>query len=119
VFIRFADGKPLVYFDQYGQRKKASNYFYKCWKDALKNAKIIGKIPHDLRRAAAIRRDAAGMSQDDNRRLGGWETDYMLKRYLDAKQLEDLRAAAKLLDSHREKSEPSQNDVKPSQKRVG
>jgi integrase len=119
VFIRFDDGKPFAYFAKYEQREKASQYFYKHWRGALKKAKIADRRPHDLRRAAAIRRDAAGISVDDNMRLGGWETSEMLKRYLDAKGVEDLRAAAKEIDQHRQKSEPSQKPAKPSQKMAG
>jgi len=48
------------------------NASYKCWHDALKSARIADRIPHDARRSAAIRRDAAGLSRDGNMRFGGW-----------------------------------------------
>src|SRR5262249_18510999 len=85
-------GRAMVYFDKRKQKECAAKYFYDQWDKALEAAKLPRKIPHDLRRTAAIRRDAAGISENSNMKLGGWKTPAMLHRYLEAKDVENLRA---------------------------
>ena len=56
--------------------------FYAAWRAACKRAKVAGRVPHDLRRTAARRMRALGMSDRDIAELCGWETIEMVTRYL-------------------------------------
>ncbi len=112
-----ASGDPLFFefVDKEGvKQKKANAYFLKCWELALKRSKISRKGTHNLRVTAAVERDSAGLSLEDNRRAGGWETNVMVDRYLN-KTDEDAKAAARKIDEYRKqrdhnKSTTSKND---------
>lgn len=88
-------GKPLfeTHKDEEGIiHVKPSHYFRTKWINACEQAKIYNTT-HDLRRAAAVERDNAGLCRKDNQLMGGWATGVMLDRYLQ-KGEEDLRNAA-------------------------
>jgi integrase len=100
VFPRSTTGKPL--FDS--KTPKASSYFRRKWRAALRTSKLNRRIPHDLRRTAAVSRDNAGMSVHNNMLLGGWSTTAMVERYLKGKQHHDLKRAVQQYDSRRQKN---------------
>lgn len=97
VFPKY-DGAPLFYVEQTG-KIHAARYFYTQWKRGTKAAELVGMITHDLRRSAAINRRNAGVPDDLNMALGGWETRVMLDRYLGKKRKEDLRRATAMIDA--------------------
>jgi len=73
-----ATGSPLFYRTD---RWQVSTYFRKGWKEAVTEAGLEGRIPHDFRRSATRNLLRAGVSLPAVMKMVGWETTAMLRRY--------------------------------------
>ena len=74
------DGEPLSTRNKRGTFK-TSKYFVACWDAACKEAKIVGRIPHDLRRNAAPRFRSEGYDLKIAMKLLGHKTASIYDRY--------------------------------------
>jgi integrase len=90
---------------------------YAAWRTACRIAGVPGRRPHDLRRTAARRLRALGMSDRDIAELVGWGTVAMVERYLgkDPKGVA-ARLRARLVDSGRSsRTWPAHGGLKASE----
>ena len=73
-------------------RGKPIRHFRHAWRQAVSQAGLERRIPHDLRRTAARNLIRAGVPEKVVMRLVGWETSAMLQRYHIVRE-DDLRDA--------------------------
>lgn len=90
-----SNGSPLVTRDKRGQCKP-SNYFRDSWTSACTEAKLAGKIPHDLRRVAVSRFERIGITRKVGMQLSGHLTESIYRRYHVVQQQDLDEAALKL-----------------------
>src|SRR5215467_2288748 len=80
--------------------------FHASWKNVTTAAGCAGLLVHDLRRTGARNMRRAGIDRDTIRKIGGWKTDSMFRRYNIVDE-QDLHEAAQKIDRRQEKSQLS------------
>lgn len=70
--------------------------FRRSWLTACRRAGVPGRIPHDLRRSAVRRLEAAGVPRTTAMKLVGHKTEAIYRRYAIVSESEMRAAAAKL-----------------------
>ncbi len=73
-----------------------SDFFRREWRRACKEAKLVGRVPHDLRRSAARTMITAGVDEQTAMDLLGHKTASIFRRYRIVTESERLDAVRKL-----------------------
>ncbi len=66
------------------------------WRDAAKEAKLIGRVPHDFRRTAVRNLECAGVPRSVAMALGGHKIESMYRRYDIASEADLSEGVARL-----------------------
>jgi integrase len=82
-------------FHRRGQRIKS---FRRSWRTALKDAGVLGRIPHDFRRTAIRNLERAGVPRSTAMRMVGHKTESVYRRYAIVAE-SDLRAGAEKIQA--------------------
>jgi len=99
-FVFHRNGKPIN-----------KNVFGRQWRKACLEAKVAGKLFHDLRRTAARNMIRGGVAQTVAMKITGHETDAMFRRY-DITSSEDKLDALRRARAYTEASRPAASNVR-------